>query len=448
MGVKVQSDEYAWRGEALEDMNFWDFFLETYEWRESAASSTPGERQIPYLPGGPRKGGRRVRLPGHETLPQFLGQWFPSRRDDDRLPLHHASMLALFKPWRTLDDLKDSGETFATVFETFMTHCPTEIKLTMDNMEYYYLSAEAASIEHPVASLGPVHHLADMDNVEGQDVDGLIPLQGDTLESSITDEAIEAEHAAIYTPADRRFAREALLFAHTAGVFDANASPALPWAPVSSKASFQDYETYAHWETRLKEYMRHSKKNSGLVQNDVDRPRLCDSSAETVAGPDIRVAHIEPSAPQLPAPSTTLALNSEQQRAHDILRWHVKKTIEKAVPEQLLMIVDGQGGTGKSALITAMTVTMNALGVLHWLSKTATSGVAATRIGGSTAHSWAGIGPRTKQGGAASAAGTTMTRRKENMEETRYLFIDEFSMLTKDLLANLSEVSTDQQDAA
>ncbi|KAF9495767.1 hypothetical protein BDN71DRAFT_1363870, partial [Pleurotus eryngii] len=80
-------------------------------------------------------------------------------------------------------------------------------------------------------------------------------------------------------------------------------------------------------------------------------------------------------------------LNTEQARAFNIVKNHVIAEIEIKSPSQLLMIVNGCGGTGKSALIQAITDTMDELKVSHWLAKTATSGVAATRISGMTLHS-------------------------------------------------------------
>ncbi|KIK74991.1 hypothetical protein PAXRUDRAFT_64207, partial [Paxillus rubicundulus Ve08.2h10] len=60
-------------------------------------------------------------------------------------------------------------------------------------------------------------------------------------------------------------------------------------------------------------------------------------------------------------------------------------------PKQLLMIVVGPGGTGKSRLLNAITRVYAQEGTLSKLAKTATTGVAASNIGGRTVHSWAGI---------------------------------------------------------
>ena len=60
-------------------------------------------------------------------------------------------------------------------------------------------------------------------------------------------------------------------------------------------------------------------------------------------------------------------------------------------PPQRLLIIHGQGGTGKSALLNAISSTFEELGVSHLLAKMATSGVAASIIKGQTLHSWAAL---------------------------------------------------------
>jgi hypothetical protein len=54
------------------------------------------------------------------------------------------------------------------------------------------------------------------------------------------------------------------------------------------------------------------------------------------------------------------------------------------------MLLLGHGGTGKSMVIAAITETYQAFNAELMLAKCATSGVAATIIGGQTIHSQAG----------------------------------------------------------
>ncbi|KAG2738912.1 hypothetical protein P692DRAFT_20648596, partial [Suillus brevipes Sb2] len=79
----------------------------------------------------------------------------------------------------------------------------------------------------------------------------------------------------------------------------------------------------------------------------------------------------------------------EQQLALNIIRAQLHKRIYGKPFSQLLMVVSGEGGTGKSALLEEITRAYAEAGCISHLAKTAMSGVAATIIGGSTLHSWA-----------------------------------------------------------
>jgi hypothetical protein len=59
------------------------------------------------------------------------------------------------------------------------------------------------------------------------------------------------------------------------------------------------------------------------------------------------------------------------------------------------MIMHGQGGTGKTAMLNAILKAFDNLGASHLLAKTAMSGIAASLIGGQTLHSWAALPVRT-----------------------------------------------------
>ncbi|KAG2057020.1 hypothetical protein BDR06DRAFT_849218, partial [Suillus hirtellus] len=59
--------------------------------------------------------------------------------------------------------------------------------------------------------------------------------------------------------------------------------------------------------------------------------------------------------------------------------------------EQLLMLITGEGGTGKSKLLDAITQLFAAHSCESKLASTAMSGIAACLVNGTTLHSWAGL---------------------------------------------------------
>ena len=69
----------------MENSSFLDFFLNTYEGEQSTSSrkdkETRGRKaseRVEYLEDAGREGRRRViRAEGHETMVEFIGEWFP-----------------------------------------------------------------------------------------------------------------------------------------------------------------------------------------------------------------------------------------------------------------------------------------------------------------------------------------------------------------------------------
>jgi ATP-dependent exoDNAse (exonuclease V) alpha subunit len=106
------------------------------------------------------------------------------------------------------------------------------------------------------------------------------------------------------------------------------------------------------------------------------------------------------------------------------------------------MIINGAGGTGKSTLINAITETFAYHGKPDSLAKCATSGVAATHIGGSTIHSWAGLGIQryNTDDWLHKASEKVTTKRRRNIVGKTCLIIDEMSMLFDTLFADVAKV--------
>ena len=110
------------------------------------------------------------------------------------------------------------------------------------------------------------------------------------------------------------------------------------------------------------------------------------------------------------------------------------------------MLGIGQGGTGKSVLIDAITETYAFHQETNALAKCATSGVASTHIGGCTVHYWAGLGVH----GLTSmrCSHKIAVRRRKNILKKTCLIIDEMSMLYDMLLADVAKVVAHVKKAA
>lgn len=83
--LKDQTQEYIDRGEDLCDMSYLDFFIDTYE-GESLSNTNDNQNckghsqslHSPYCPGHGQGNKCHVfQHAVHETLPEFVGPWFP-----------------------------------------------------------------------------------------------------------------------------------------------------------------------------------------------------------------------------------------------------------------------------------------------------------------------------------------------------------------------------------
>ena len=118
-------------------------------------------------------------------------------------------------------------------------------------------------------------------------------------------------------------------------------------------------------------------------------------------------------------------MNEDQCRAYDIIDWHLSETISGKKPPQLLMVIPGEGGVGKTKLIQTITQNFHRQKANNSLVKGVYTGIAASLIDGKTLHVLAGIPVR---GGKQSAQ--TLRKLREFWRTKRYLIIDEISMLS------------------
>lgn len=148
--IKDQAQEYIDRGDTLETWSYLDYFLGTYdgyvlkERGPSRRGQTPNTR-VPYREGANRDGHCHIiRSVGHETMPYFLGEWFPKPIEEDDNGLFEVYMLALLKPWRSVTDLKHGDQTFREAYNDFVANTPVETCTIIKNIQFYHECSERA----------------------------------------------------------------------------------------------------------------------------------------------------------------------------------------------------------------------------------------------------------------------------------------------------------------
>ena len=195
--VQRQVEDYALRGPEFDDMGFLSFTVETYERRigiQNAHSDdthdVEGSRPVPtnqscrYLPNHPKNTthSRVCRSENHNFLPNIVGPWLPRRDGDDSTrPYYYASMLALLKPWRELEDLKRDDENWEFAFNTFMETASRRDRDVVAGCQYYYdsrISTEVSDVEEDT-------RVNDESNVYLEDDEERDNGEGDSLESTV-----------------------------------------------------------------------------------------------------------------------------------------------------------------------------------------------------------------------------------------------------------------------
>jgi hypothetical protein len=443
--MRDQLQEYSGRGEALEHLSFLDFFLNTYEapYKDAVGSSEqqtakrgrPRNERVPHLHTSNRKKtGRVLRSAGHETLPQIVGSWFPRNDDNDVHEFYCASMLALLCPWRTLTDIAAGYTTFADKFNNFCSTSTLRTKRILVNAQYYYECTDSATRKKNA----PVPTSGNIIEIEPRQFEHDVQTSMELTEEErhLTEHDIDLARDTATSPRERLYGEVAMNIAQEAGIFGRQ-RPHTVRARPAVRATENDMGQYHNWAQTIKSITRKQGKHI-----------LFDSTHEINGefsyGQHLQNGHgsqtVIPDASK-PQQSPSI-LNTEQRRAHDIISNHFDAHLNGRKPEQLMMFVRGAGGTGKSMLINTLTSTFEQNGGAALLAKTATSGVAASLIKGSTVHSWGCIPIVTPSDNdwTKSPSKEALKKRLANVSPCEYLFIDEISMMTKDLLNSVSQV--------
>lgn len=439
--VKDQTREYMDRGHALDNWSYLDYFLGTYDGKilpdRTCNRGRPASIRVPYLESSDRTNRCRVlRSDKHETMPYFPGQWFPKRDIDDASGLFEASMLALLKPWRLLTDLKTGDETFQEAFQTFLSSAPQNVHNMIDNIQFYHECADKATSHRSADEEFGAVALTEVDYPSDTIDDNPNPGENEQFNSLITEEDIVHTTDRPFTASELLYADTALNIGHDFGALS-NTAYDVPFKQIAPSASLEQQNLFRSWNQAI-----HAEVITDDIVDAVNR----DAEPFSVPLGDTVLTSL-PSASQitttetLPVLSTPTSLNEKQRMVHNIVANHLHSFLKGENPPQRLMIVHGQGGTGKSALLNSISKTFTDLGSAPLLAKTAMSGVAASIIRGQTLHSWASLPiavPKTDQW-LTRPGKEVEKRRKTNMENVLWLSIDEKSMMTSPQLHHLSQ---------
>lgn len=441
LAIQCQVTDYRLRGEELSNYNVIRFFSDTYEEsmrrtnrRHAAATAQsvrgrPANQRVAYLAPHPQSSTvcRVIRSPHHNTLPNFVGKYFPRRDDPDPAvrAFYSASMLLLLKPWRHVRDLKTSNETWEEALERFLrTEASDDTRRILSNIQHFH-HCKSSVLEHAAqGTTDPAVLGCDESDDELDELDvAPVPLQSG---GGVDDQMLDMLMAEQEPLREQLHGLEAVEVGHHVGIFSEDDHT---WEPSAANATGGQLRHLEEWRTRMASLVAEYSSPTRTAQENPDGgdvfPMLgADDEATVLATPMMSEQPLDALNPA--------DLLLDQRRAYNIITSHLDHTLAGESPRQLLMIMVGEGGTGKSRVIQTVTQYFKVRQAEDLLQKAAYTGIAASLIDGKTTHVIGGI----------NVNGHPLSARKQKAlsefwRPKKYLIIDEFSMLAKELFAAL-----------
>ncbi len=319
----------------------------------------------------------------------------------------------LFKPWRTLDELLCAPETeFQPSLDNFLAVNPY-LRSIVENIDYFHKCLEAAKRKPPAFT--PVDEAAAaLQRRHGHDETDFNETEWEVPEITMVD--IERARLLRVDQNERLFAEKTLDHTHQLGTFSDDMG-CVPFLPIAAMALPTEMMNFQQWREQL----------TKLIVKDDNFSRR----PTNITLPSPFASTLSPSETEMKDRPLLSALNTKQRAAHSIIESHLMAQLHDGAPDQLLMMILGAGGTGKTVVINAIRETFKHHDCISSLGLTVTSGIAATLFGGSTIHSWAGISMNSS---ANKPSQGVAAKRQAHMGINHLLVIDEISMLEKSLL--------------
>ncbi|CCO34495.1 ATP-dependent helicase RRM3 [Rhizoctonia solani AG-1 IB] len=447
--LRSQIDDYRFRAAEFESSFFLDYFVNTYEERTRKQSATETEPstlneqttrparhggRLPntrarYQIGHPRveTHQRVLRTPGHRTLPNIVGPWFERSDNPSTRPLYCASVLAALKPWRKLTDLKDGFDSWDEALEDFLQVANPRQKSIRANMQYYYQCQQSATEAQDGDEAGASAAVGAEFEDEPEEIDLQEYINGIELDDAILSRSKqkEIEHA-----------EKAAQIGLKIGIFgSSDIQVGAAWTVLQEPVTNCDGSQITEWTQALRQAaLQHQQNNTSVTDGDIDIGEVDTLETELTGSlndaPTVTYeGNVEP-----PADIDISGLSTEQLRAFEIVRNHYLSSKAGDKPKQLLMQIQGAGGTGKSLVISKITELFTRHGQESKLRKSAYTGIAATLIEGSTLHQLALLHL------CGKVSKKTIERLRTIWEPVEYLIIDEISMVSKKILAEISQM--------
>ncbi|OBZ68218.1 hypothetical protein A0H81_11694 [Grifola frondosa] len=391
---RSQLQDYIFRGAALENYSIYNFFVDTYEISyhdHGAADEDAGENDVPhshprhtrarYLEGHQKRtlAQRVIRSEGHNTLPNFIGQSFPRSDDEDCREFYCACMLMLLSPWRQLSQLKMESSTWKEAFDIFYAETSAINRNILSNIQHFHrckAAADAINDEefHPEGETRYTEDDEEQSDSHEMDVDA-------------DEDMITAMMTSCHSAREVEYGKMAIRIGESMGIFP-DMSMHLTISEIPIRLDSDRREQLLQWREEMTSRVEEvNHERSGGRMTDAFMHGDVYPLEECIIMPEEEEADEELAEASLCAMDVEF-LRKDQRRAYDIITSHLQCTLRGEHPQQLLMLVFGEGGTGKSCVIQTSTEEFKHLRVIHMLLKTAYTGIAASVVNGEPLTKW------------------------------------------------------------
>jgi hypothetical protein len=336
-------------------------------------------------------------------------------------------MLLLLKPWRSVEDLIGEHPTWTEPYTEFHAVAAKPIKSFIANIQHFHRCKDAAdraredSQNAREEGAGSFEDEYDIEDGElgsvAQTMASLMPTDKEWREleiSRVPKEAHENARIAVFQGERCKFFTNDAFVHHDS----------------SKNAEGDDYTKLARWLSAMKSQSQEGQRHTGEGERrtSVGTVNCLDGALPTGA-----VDYIDEPGRAL-EPISLEHLNKKQKQIYDMVRWVKKERDRGRSPPQMLLLVHGEGGTGKSRVIQTISEIYKREGDGRKLAKIAYTGIAASIIEGETIHRSIRIIPNTSN--------HITDRVKEELQarwgNKQLLIIDEISMVPKEMLATIS----------
>ena len=364
--------------------------------------------------------GIRVVAPRYRRIPNFLGASLPRRDQGDR-EYYCATMLTIFKPWRSGACLKLDGQSWDEAFNLSLSDFPASHTRVINNTHLRFECYDAQDDYHAQLRKGatslPIGIPFDSDVLN--DVDDALP----DLNDSSYDQPVEL---------GKRQTRWNNQMLDIRGILDRLrwCNPFAPTVSLPPPLPIEVNNTSQDW----KHVVQNARQAILDMRERLPDPVQCtEPFIQGVQGvPPVEVftsskAHLEKKfhskkdLNMISAISCDFELNLEQDRAFRIIANHACNPYS----DQLKMYLGGMGGTGKSRVLHAVLEFFRQRNELYRCVVVAPTGTAAALLQGSTYHYMFGIDDKRDDISTAR-----MGKVASRLDKVEYVFLDEVSMLS------------------